>query len=96
MSDSQRVPALARGVRIKSLDDGTSVLLLPEGIVKLNATAAAALGLADGVRTIASISTVLQRQFEAPASSIDADVLELFGRLHERGWVFFSSMESQS
>ena len=90
VNGSRRVPVLARGVRLRTLDNGNQVLLKPEGIVKLNGTAAAALRLVDGARTIASISATLQRQFDAPARSIDADVVELFCRLHERGWIFFS------
>ena len=84
---------MARGVRLRSLDDGKSVLLIPEGIVNLNATAAAALGLVDGRRTVGQIASELRQRFAAPADSIDADVADLFGRLQQRGWVFFSPAE---
>jgi len=91
LKNSHDVPALARGVRIRRLDDGSSVLLIPEGIVKLNQTAAAALELVNGTRTIASIAGALRDRFAAAADSIDADVLELFGKMNQQGWVFFSS-----
>jgi len=96
LSGPRDVPALARGVRIRTLDDGSSVLLIPEGIVKLNQTAAAALELVDGRRTIASIASVLRSRFASAAGSIDADVLELFARMNQQGWVFFSSIDSRA
>ena len=93
MSGGEGAPKLARGVRLRALDDGKSVLLIPEGVVKLNATAAAALGLVDGTRTVGQIVNELRGRFAAPADSIDADVADLFGRLQQRGWVFFSPSE---
>jgi pyrroloquinoline quinone biosynthesis protein D len=93
MSEIGGTPKLARGVRLRALDDGKSVLLIPEGVVKLNATAAAALGLVDGTRTVDQIIGELRRRFASSADSIDADVADLFGRLQQRGWVFFSSAQ---
>jgi pyrroloquinoline quinone biosynthesis protein D len=93
MTSGEGAPRLARGVRLRSLDDGKSVLLIPEGVVKLNATAAAALGLVDGTRTVGQIVSELQGRFAASADLIDADVAALFGTLQQRGWVFFSPSE---
>jgi pyrroloquinoline quinone biosynthesis protein D len=93
MSETEGAPKLARGVRLRALDDGKSVLLIPEGVVTLNATAAAALGLVDGARTVDQIIGELRRRFASPEDSIEADVADLFGRLQQRGWVFFSSSQ---
>jgi pyrroloquinoline quinone biosynthesis protein D len=93
VSETEAAPKLARGVRLRALDDGKSVLLIPEGVVTLNATAAAALGLVDGTRTVGQIISELRRRFAAPGDSIDADVADLFGRLQQRGLVFFSSAQ---
>jgi pyrroloquinoline quinone biosynthesis protein D len=93
MSETEAAPKLARGVRLRALDDGKSVLLIPEGVVTLNATAAAALGLVDGRRTVSQIASELRQRFAAPADSIDVDVADLFSRLRQRGLVFFSREE---
>lgn len=90
MSGGDQTPNLARGVRLRSLEDGKSVLLIPEGVVTLNATAAAALGLVDGKRTVGQIATELRQRFAAPADAVDIDVADLLGRLEQRGLVFFS------
>jgi pyrroloquinoline quinone biosynthesis protein D len=87
----ERVPAFARGVRPRRLDDGKVVLLVPEGIVNLNPTAAATVELFDGTRSCAAIADELAGRFAAPRESIAADVGELAERLAARGWVFFSS-----
>jgi pyrroloquinoline quinone biosynthesis protein D len=87
----QRVPGLALGVRTRRLDDGKVVLLVPEGVVNLNPSAAATVELFDGVRSCAQIATELAERFDAPRGSIVSDVAELVDRLAARGWVFFSS-----
>jgi len=87
----ERVPGFAHGVRARRLDDGTVVLLVPEGIVNLNPTAAATVELFDGTRSCAAIAAELAARFAAPRESIAADVAGLADRLAARGWVFFSS-----
>ena len=84
------VPALSRGVRFRRLDSNRAVLLIPEGVVNLNPTAAAVLELLDGKRSAAEISAELGRAFAAPENTIAPDVGELLDRLCAAGWVFFS------
>lgn len=79
------VPSFARGVRLRSEPDGTTMLLVPEGVVRLNATAAAALALVDGKRTQGEIVAELEaRGFDATAARIAEEVGALFERLRAR------------
>ncbi|MBD5605771.1 MAG: pyrroloquinoline quinone biosynthesis peptide chaperone PqqD [Candidatus Eremiobacteraeota bacterium] len=78
---------LARGVRLRREDDGTTLLLVPEGIVELNEPAAAALELADGTRTANEIVAALGERFDDPDGALDADVRVLLADLAERGFV---------
>lgn len=90
MKDESEIPSLASGVRLRRLDDGTCVLLVPEGIVNLTATATATLELLDGMRSRAAIVDMLAQRFDAPLATIAADVDELLNRLALRGWLLFS------
>jgi len=67
--------------------DGTATLLVPEGIVTLNETAAAALALADGTRDDESIVVELAERFDDPEGSIASDVRALLADLAERGFL---------
>jgi pyrroloquinoline quinone biosynthesis protein D len=74
-------PAFERGVRLRTEADGTAMLLVPEGAIKLNASAAAVLALVDGQRTLEQIVTQLCARFEVGARD---DVTALFERLRRR------------
>ena len=91
MPAGDATPSLASGVRFRRLDDGRGVLLIPEGVVRLNSTASAVAELVDGRRSCADICATLVRTYAAPAPAIAADVNELLERLRMAGWVFFSS-----
>ncbi|MBV9104098.1 MAG: pyrroloquinoline quinone biosynthesis peptide chaperone PqqD [Candidatus Eremiobacteraeota bacterium] len=79
------VPAFERGVRLREEADGSAVLLVPEGVVRLNASAVAALRLLDGRRSIDDIVSALRESgYDAPEDHIAEDVRELFVRLRER------------
>jgi pyrroloquinoline quinone biosynthesis protein D len=54
------------------------VLLMPEGLLVLNPTAAAILALCDGRRTVADIALDLGEQYQRP---VEQDVLVLLNRL---------------
>jgi coenzyme PQQ biosynthesis protein PqqD len=60
------------------------MLLVPEGALVLNPSAAAALELVDGHRTVADIVTCLVRAFEIGEEDARSDVGSLFDRLVER------------
>lgn len=81
------VPRLNRGVRLRNEPDGSTLLLVPEGIVRLNDTAAAVLALVDGTRTIEGIVDALGERFDAPRDDLAHDVAELIDRLTLRGYV---------
>ncbi len=57
---------------------GKEVLLMPEGLLVLNATAAAIVSLCDGRRTVADIAADLGEQYQRP---VEQDVLSLLNRL---------------
>jgi pyrroloquinoline quinone biosynthesis protein D len=83
--DGVDAPAFARGVRLRREPDGSAVLLVPEGIVRLNAGAAAILELVDGRRSVAEIAAALEGgRYDAAPERIAADVRELIGRLRLR------------
>ena len=79
------VPTFERGVRMRREPDGSAMLLVPEGVVRLNGSAAAALALVDGHRTLENIAACLgDGSFDAPPEQIEDDVRALFARLRER------------
>jgi pyrroloquinoline quinone biosynthesis protein D len=61
------------------------VLLYPEGMVKLNASAAEVLRRCDGATTVQQLVAGLERDF-APAD-VRADVCHFLGDAHGRGWI---------
>ena len=81
------VPSFARGVRFRRLDDGTGVLLVPEGVVNLTESAAAIAQLVDGARTIEDVARALAASFDAPVERIEADVAELLKQFAEKTWI---------
>ena len=78
---------LARGARLRREADGTVLLLVPEGVVALNETAAATLELLDGARTVDELTEVLRERFEADASAVRGDVESLLEELRLCGFV---------
>ena len=60
------------------------VLLFPEGVVKLNETAAAILQLCDGNRTATEIVAELGRKYSADVSDSVYKFLEVS---HAKGWI---------
>ena len=77
-------PRLAAGVRVQ-LDKATSqpVLLFPEGLVQLNATGAAIVGLIDGQRSVDEIIAELGRQFAVDGEVLRNDVSAYLSGLRE-------------
>ncbi len=67
------------------------VLLYPEGIVKLNETAAAILERCDGQATVAEIVADLSRRFGAnraePGDRIESGVRKFLEVSHAKGWI---------
>ena len=85
LSETSR-PAIGHGFRLQweSVQDA-HVLLYPEGMVKLNPSAAAILTRCDGVRTVADIISDLERTYAA--EGLGEDVLAFVGLALERNWL---------
>jgi len=64
---------------------GKPVLLYPEGVLLLNPTGAAIVGLCDGQHTVAEMVTELAARYNSPADRLSGDVAAYLGRLRERG-----------
>ena len=78
-------PVLAGRVRLQ-MDpvDGEAVLLYPEGLLRLNATAQAVVACCDGQATVAEIVAALGEEYEVDAATLRADVLECLGQLADK------------
>jgi pyrroloquinoline quinone biosynthesis protein D len=81
------VPRMSRGVRFRRDPDGSAMLLVPEGIVRLNDSAAATLELVDGTRTLTAIVDALCVRYAVPREEASRDVDDLIERLSRRGYV---------
>jgi pyrroloquinoline quinone biosynthesis protein D len=79
-------PRLVTGARLQYDDVREEhVLLVPEGAVRLNPTAAEVLELCDGERSLDEIVTTLSERYEG--SDLGDDVQELVDGLTQRGLV---------
>ena len=84
--DPQARYGIAPGHRMQWEDAQQSwVILYPEGMVKLNESAAETLRLCDGVRPLSTVIADLEAAFGEP--DLQADVLELIGAALEQGWL---------
>lgn len=85
-ADSQ--PCLASHVRLRQDPvEGTPILLYPEGVLQLSATAMAMLELCDSMRTVRQIAEILSLRFEASTDEIEADLIEFLDGLASRGFL---------
>ena len=77
-------PRLATGARL-SYDDVREehVLLIPEGAVRLNPTAAEVLELCDGERSLDDIAGALSERYDG--ADVRADVAELVDAMTQQG-----------
>jgi len=79
-------PAIGRGYRLQwEPAQEAHVLLYPEGMVKLNGTAAAILTRCDGARTIEEIVADLERTYDA--TGLSSDVAAFVALAVQRGWL---------
>jgi pyrroloquinoline quinone biosynthesis protein D len=77
-------PRLVRGVRLR-WDELRKQhwLLVPEGALQLNSTAAAILALCNGERTLSAIAAELEKQYQG--ENVVEDVRHLISRITKRG-----------
>jgi pyrroloquinoline quinone biosynthesis protein D len=79
-------PRLVTGARLRYDDVREEhVLLIPEGVVRLNPTAAEVLELCDGERSLDDIVGSLSARYEG--ADLRDDVLELVDAMAQRGLV---------
>lgn len=84
--DSTSVPHIASGFRLQwEPAQDAHVLLYPEGMVKLNASAGEILKRCDGTTDVAAITGALEKQFDA--SGLGADVIAFLDIAARQGWV---------
>lgn len=65
------------------------VLLYPEGMVKLGASAGEILKRVDGASSVAAIIAELERAF--PGADLRADVAEFLTHARDKGWIHVRS-----
>ena len=84
--DTTARPAIGGGFRLQwePAQEG-HVLLYPEGMVKLNQSAAAILTRCDGVRTVADIVAELERTYAV--AGLTPDVCSFVALAVERTWL---------
>ncbi|NMM28701.1 MAG: pyrroloquinoline quinone biosynthesis peptide chaperone PqqD [Glaciimonas sp.] len=86
MNNAPEKPALSKLFRLQWEETQNNyVLLYPEGMVKLNQSAAEILKRCDGKRDSAAIITDLESTFAV--SGLQADVDDFLRIAHERGWI---------
>lgn len=79
-------PSLSRLFRMQWEEaQGTYVLLYPEGMVKLNPSAAEILKRCDGLRTVPAIVAELEQAFRC--DGLQGDVDDFLRVASERGWI---------
>ncbi|MFV0457008.1 MAG: pyrroloquinoline quinone biosynthesis peptide chaperone PqqD [Pseudomonas sp.] len=82
-----KVPILRRGYRFQfELVQGCHVLLYPEGMIKLNDSAAEILKRVDGARSVGGIVAELQASFPG-TEGIEEDILAFVEVAVERFWI---------
>jgi pyrroloquinoline quinone biosynthesis protein D len=80
-------PRFAKGVKLRHDRDGSVMLLVPEGALVLNPSAAAALEMIDGRCSLDEIVNAVIERFEVSADRARTDLTDLFTRLAERGFI---------
>jgi pyrroloquinoline quinone biosynthesis protein D len=84
--NERAVPVVGRGFRLQwEPAQEAHVLLYPEGMVKLNDSAAAIMSRCDGVRTVADIVTDIERTYGV--TGLAGDVGTFVGMARDNGWL---------
>ena len=83
---AQSRPSIGRGFRLQwEAAQNAFVLLYPEGMIKLNASAGEILKRCDGAATIDEITASLEQAFST--SGLKNDVIAFVAMAHEKHWV---------
>ncbi|MEG3133628.1 pyrroloquinoline quinone biosynthesis peptide chaperone PqqD [Rouxiella sp. T17] len=84
-----QVPMFRRGFRLQwEPTQDCYVILYPEGMAKLNESAAMILENVDGKRLLSEIIDGLNQRFPE-AGGVDEDVKEFFAQAYEQKWIIF-------
>lgn len=87
ITTARGVPKIRTGFRFQwEPAQNAHVLLYPEGMVRLNDSAAAVLGEVDGERSVADIIENLEQRFP-DAGSLAADVLDFLADARKQSWI---------
>jgi pyrroloquinoline quinone biosynthesis protein D len=79
-------PALGRGFRLQwEAAQNAYVLLFPEGMIKLNATAGEIMKRCDGQATITEITADLEQAFAT--SGLSGDVMAFIAMARDKQWL---------
>ena len=93
MSSLSTVVIFRRGYRLQwEAAQDCHVILYPEGMAKLNETAALILELVDGKRTIAQIIGELNQRFP-DAGGVDDDVTDFLQAAVKQKWILLHESE---
>ena len=85
VSESVR-PVVGRGFRLQwEPAQEAHVLLYPEGMVKLNSSAAAIMTRCDGVRTVADIVADIEKAYGV--AGLLADIMAFVAMAREKSWL---------
>jgi pyrroloquinoline quinone biosynthesis protein D len=83
---AQARPSIGRGFRLQwEAAQNAFVLLYPEGMIKLNASAGEILKRCDGAATIDEITASLEQAFST--SGLKDDVFAFMAMAHDKHWV---------
>jgi len=83
-------PALKPGCRLSPPSNPESLLLIPEGALRLQGPARRILELCDGQRSLSEVINQLQQEFpSAEPSRISAEVVKYLEGLQEKGAIEF-------
>jgi pyrroloquinoline quinone biosynthesis protein D len=94
--NAQARPRFGKGVKLRDDRDGSAMLLVPEGALVLNASAAAALRLVDGDRTLAEIVASVVEEFDVTHDQAREELGALFDRLEQRGFVILRQAQDDN
>ncbi len=83
------IPELGRGCRIQTRSAEETVLLIPEGLLRLKGSAAEILSLVDGERTVLQVTEELQKQYPEAHDQIAAEVSNFLQSLHQRSLLLY-------
>lgn len=87
---SSSYPRLAVGCRVRKIENGDTLLLLPEGLLRLKGTGAEIVELCDGAHTFAEIVGALQAQYRScDPQQIEWEAESFLNRLQERRAIDF-------